>query len=100
MLSLCIFCTHSQEDTTICISREEFRNALKWASYGVECDTLIQGYIVKDSLKEEIIELQRDQIEKDQIIKSSLYTSNQRLKGGVYGLGGLSLVLLFVSVLK
>ena len=96
-----IFYTHSQEDTTtISVNREEFRNALKWASYGVECDTLIQGYIVKDSLKEEIISLQKDQIEKDQIIKSSLYTSNQRLKVGVYGLGGLSLVLLFVSVLK
>ena len=98
-MSLSIFCTHSQEDTTtIRVNREAFKNALKWATYGVECDSLVQIYTVKDSLKEEIIESQHKQIELDQVFIGELQYSNNKLRMMSYGFGGLSAVLLFILI--
>lgn len=101
---LCVICLttslRAQDIDTICVDKEQFKNVLKWSYYGLECDSIIEKYRYKDTLKSEIIEAQHDQIILDQVVIGEYVQQVHKLRLASLGLGGACIVLMFALFVK
>ena len=101
---LCVICLqtslHAQTSDTICVDKEQFKNVLKWSYYGLECDSIVEMYRYKDTLKSEIIEAQHEQITLDQVVIGEYVHKLHRLRLASFGLGGAVAILILVLTVK
>ena len=91
---------HGQDIDTICVEKEQFKNVLKWSYYGLECDSIVNEYRYKDTLRGEIIEAQHEQIILDQVVIEELQTQVKRCRVISFSLGGVAALLLILITVK
>lgn len=74
--------TFSQEPDTTCRPTDEVKHLLKWAEYGFACDSILILEQQKDSLNQQTIFIQGEQLKKE----------NKAVKRLKIALGGVALV--------